>query len=110
MRTLSLLHLSCGLRGGSATNSNFEQIFQTAPYPRVYLAKGKAADGLSWGSYTYELSLNANGSAEFYSQHVLDRDTDDTYTYFGNWTLQKGVVDFSANSRHGKKNYESEQV
>ncbi len=110
MSTISLLHLSCGLRGGGATDSNFEQIFQAAPYPRVYRSTYNSPNAHSWFSYIYELSLNADGSAQFFSQQVLDRDTDDTYTYFGIWTFQNGVVDFNANSRNGKQNYESEQV
>jgi hypothetical protein len=108
MRTISLLHISCGLRGG--VSANFEPNFGTAPLSGVYLAKERAAEPLSWGSYTYELTLNADGSAQFYSEKVADRDTDDTYTYFGQWSYKNGIVDFKANSKRGKSNYADEQV
>ena len=108
MRAISLLHISCGLRGGGA--ANFEQNFEIARLPGEYLAKERAAQPLSWGSYTYRLTLNADRTAKFYSQNVADRDTDNTYTYFGKWTYKNGIVEFSADSKRGKSNYEDEQV
>jgi hypothetical protein len=70
----------------------------------------ESAPGSSWGSFTYRLTLNADGSAQFYRQNVADRDTDSTYDHAGQWTVKDDVVDFQAGTKIGKNNYDSEQV
>ena len=68
------------------------------------------AGALSWGSFTKILTLNADGTAEFYDQDVADRDTDFTYNYKGIWNYQDGLVTFKADSKNGKQNYDPQQV
>ncbi len=75
----------------------------------TYVAS-ESAPGSSWGSYTYSLTLNEDGSATFYCQNVADRDTDSTYNHVGQWSAEGGVVVFQAGTKHGKENYDSEKV
>ncbi len=99
---LFLLNLCLGL-------ANPVEPFQNQRLEGTYLASEEAG-GKSWGSFTYKLTLFANGSAEFYQQNVADRDTDSTYNHVGKWDLQNGIIDFKASSRFGKVNWESEKV
>ncbi len=75
----------------------------------TYVAS-ESAPGSSWGSFTYRLTLDEDGSAQFYRQNVADRDTDSTYTHVGRWNVEQGVVVFQTNTKQGKDNYDSEQV
>ncbi len=75
----------------------------------TYVAS-ESAPGSSWGSFTYRLVLNEDGSAQFYRQNVADRDTDSTYNHVGEWSAEDGVVDFRAGTKLGKQNYDSETV
>ena len=75
----------------------------------TYVAS-ESAPGSSWGSFTYSLTLNEDGSANFYCQNVADRDTDSTYNHFGHWRVEGGIVVFQAGTTRGKMDYDSEKV
>ncbi|CAE8658271.1 unnamed protein product [Polarella glacialis] len=70
----------------------------------------ESGPGMSWGSFTYTLKIEADGNASFYTQSVADRDTDSTFTSKGHCSVAGGIVTFHAQEKTGKHNYASEET
>ncbi|KAK3239015.1 hypothetical protein CYMTET_51033 [Cymbomonas tetramitiformis] len=73
-----------------------------------YEKEGSTGD---WGSSSRDLTLEAYGVAKYDEQDVFDRDTDSTYTTYGNWSYSEDptpVVTFKGHTKTGKQNYDSD--